>query len=181
MLLQLVLSSPDPDFGAGSARLPLSCGLRRNRESLFKARTPSQNLQVLLRDVLACEYGLTARSVQFYDEGEMKMNRKFLRDVCAETGVTRRAVQGYEKAGLVAPIGKNKYGYLLYDNAGVERVRTIRFFQKIGFSIKEIRNLIDAPSHDQKEALCIQRKKLEAHSREISELIPQIERYISEL
>ena len=142
---------------------------------------PSRNLQVLLRDVPAREYGLTARSVQFYGEGEMNMDGKFLRDVCAETGVTRRAVQGYEKAGLVTPIGKNKYGYLLYDAAGIERVRTIRFFQKIGFSLKEIQVLIDAPSHERKEVLCKQREKLEAHSREISELIQQIEQYLLEL
>lgn len=109
------------------------------------------------------------------------MNGKFLRDVCAETGVTRRAVQGYEKAGLVSPIGKNKYGYLLYDAAGIERVRTIRFFQRIGFSIKEIQTLIDAPSRERKEALYKQRKELEAHSREISELIQQIEQYLLEL
>ena len=109
------------------------------------------------------------------------MNNKFLSDVCAETGATRRAVQGYEKVGLVSAVGKNKYGYLLYDDAGVERIRTIRFFQKIGFSIKEIQMLIDAPPDRQKEALLIQAGKLEAHNQEICELIAKIEQYISKL
>ena len=37
-----------------------------------------------------------------------------LRQVCTGLKLSRRAVQGYEQAGLVAPSGKNKYGYLLY-------------------------------------------------------------------
>lgn len=33
-----------------------------------------------------------------------------LREVCNKTGVSRRAIQGYEKVGLVLSSGKNKYG-----------------------------------------------------------------------
>ena len=104
-----------------------------------------------------------------------------MNDVCAETGATRRAVQGYEKAGLVRAIGKNKYGYLLYDEAGTERIRTIRFFQKIGFSIKEIRLIIDAPGEQQKAVLRTQMEKLKAHREEVSGLIAKIEAYIAQL
>ena len=50
---------------------------------------------------------LTARGVQFSGEEEMKMQQK-LRQVCAELKISRRTIQGYEKAGLVAPSGKNK-------------------------------------------------------------------------
>ena len=81
------------------------------------------------------------------------MDRKLLRQVCADIGVSRRAVQGYEKAGLVSAVGKNKYGYLLYDTAGIERIRTIRFLQRIGFSLKEIRCMVDEPPVCQRRAL----------------------------
>ena len=109
------------------------------------------------------------------------MNEKTLHDACAETGATRRAVQGYEKAGLVCAARKNKYGYLLYDEAGTERIRTIRFFQKIGFSLKEIRSLIDAPADRQKAVLRAQMEKLRAHREEVSGLIGKIEAYIAKL
>ena len=33
-----------------------------------------------------------------------------LRELCDSLGVSRRAVQGYEKAGLVSPEGKNERG-----------------------------------------------------------------------
>ena len=39
---------------------------------------------------------------------------KKLNEVCRDTGVSRRAVQGYENAGLVRATAKNKYGHLLY-------------------------------------------------------------------
>lgn len=41
---------------------------------------------------------------------------KTLREVCAALQISRRTIQGYEKAGLVSPSGKNKYGYLQASN-----------------------------------------------------------------
>lgn len=38
-----------------------------------------------------------------------------LREICEALEVSRRAIQGYEKAGLVVATGRNKYGHLLYD------------------------------------------------------------------
>ena len=56
-----------------------------------------------------------------------------LREVCENVGVSRRAVQGYEQAGLVTPTGKNKRGYLLYSAEEQEKIRQIKFFQEMGF------------------------------------------------
>ena len=46
-----------------------------------------------------------------------------LRELCENVGVTRRAIQGYEKMGLVKANETNKYGHLLYGE--VELVATI--------------------------------------------------------
>lgn len=51
------------------------------------------------------------------------MKDKTLHEVCETFGVTRRAVQGYEKARLVAASGKNERGYLLYDKKCQERIQ----------------------------------------------------------
>lgn len=69
-----------------------------------------------------------------------------LREICETLGVSRRALQGYEKAGLVTATGRNKYGHLLYDNAAETRIAQIKFYQQLGFSIKEITVIIDAPN-----------------------------------
>lgn len=69
------------------------------------------------------------------------MEKKTLKEVCELVGVTRRAVQGYEDAGLVASTGRNKYGHLLYDESAVEKIKEIKLYQDFGFSIKEIQVL----------------------------------------
>lgn len=65
-----------------------------------------------------------------------------LKEVCKNLGVTRRAVQGYEKAGLVSSVGKNKYGYLLYDEAAIAKIRSIKMYQDFGFTINDIKVLM---------------------------------------
>ena len=107
--------------------------------------------------------------------------KKTLRQVCAELNVSRRIIQGYEKAGLVAPSGKNKYGHLLYEEAEVERIRLIRFYQQLGFPLKEISHLLNAPASVKKAALQRQAEKLEAEHSQLQELIQQVKSYIAAL
>lgn len=45
-----------------------------------------------------------------------------LREICETLEVSRRAIQGYENAGLVKATGRNKYGHLLYDDKAKERI-----------------------------------------------------------
>lgn len=53
-----------------------------------------------------------------------------LREICEALEVSRRAVQGYEKAGLVSATDQNKYGHLLYDEAAMLRIEQIKLFQR---------------------------------------------------
>lgn len=76
-----------------------------------------------------------------------------LREIHASYGISRRAVQGYEKANLVSASGKNEYGHLLYDTAAVNRIQKIKLYQDMGFSIKEIQTIIDGPTEILKDAL----------------------------
>ena len=66
-----------------------------------------------------------------------------LKEVCELLNVTRRIVQGYEKKELVHTDHKDKYGHLLYDEEMVKRIAIVRFYQKMGFELKEIVELID--------------------------------------
>jgi len=93
---------------------------------------------------------------------------KTLREICAGTGVSRRTIQGYEKAGLVSASGKNKYGHLLYDQAAEER---IRFYQQIGFPVREISGIIDASIPVKRKALKNRIKALKREQDELKRLI----------
>lgn len=104
-----------------------------------------------------------------------------LREICEILGVSRRALQGYEKAGLVASTGRNKYGHLLYDDDAILRIAQIKFYQQLGFSIKEITALIDAPNSVIKAALEQQVRKLRKDKAEIDELIEKANQMITRL
>lgn len=68
---------------------------------------------------------------------------KTLKEVCSLINVSRRVIQGYENKGLIHTDLKDKYGHLLYDNKAVERIICIRFYQKMGFELKEIAEFIN--------------------------------------
>ena len=104
-----------------------------------------------------------------------------LRQVCAELNISRRTIQGYEKEGLVSPSGKNKYGHLLYGEAERERIRLVRFYQQVGFPLKEIKALMEAPVPIRKAALERKEGELESECLRLRELIRQVKEYIAVL
>lgn len=99
------------------------------------------------------------------------MSTMTLREVCEVTRVSRRAIQGYEQAGLVAATARNERGHLLYDEMSRERIQRIKLFQDLGFSVKEIAGIIDAPKHRLKEELETKIRALEKKGEEIEVLI----------
>lgn len=76
-----------------------------------------------------------------------------LREVCDMVGVTRRTVQCYEQAGLVASTGRNKYGYLLYDEEAVTRIQDIKMYQHFGFALKDIKVLLSVSKEEYVELM----------------------------
>ncbi len=108
-------------------------------------------------------------------------NELTLREMCSKFDVKRRAVQGYESAGLLLPSGKNKYGHLLYDEEAQKRVERIKFYQDIGFRLRDINALIDAPPSLVKAALGRQIEHLHAERRQMQHLIEKAQAMIAEL
>lgn len=76
-----------------------------------------------------------------------------LSDVCKKYHFTRRVIQGYEKEGLVKSIGRNKYGYLMYDLKTVKRIAYIRYLQINGLTLKEISKCLEDNTHLSKVTL----------------------------
>lgn len=94
-------------------------------------------------------------------------NFKTLKELCTDLGVSRSAVQGYEKTKLVKATKKNMYGHLLYDEKIQKNIEQINFFQDIGLSIKEISSLLEAPKEILKSAI---KKRLKNLNLNISKL-----------
>lgn len=98
-------------------------------------------------------------------------NERTLREVCILLDISRRAIQGYEKVGLVRYTNKNKYGHLLYDEMMVNRIAFIQFLQQIGFTLKEITVFIDYPSKEITKILNQRIHYLENRKEEMDALI----------
>ena len=104
-----------------------------------------------------------------------------LKELCESVGVSRRSIQCYENAGLMMPTDKNKYGHLLYDINTMHRAKKIRFMQELGFKLKDIKEIIDAPKDVMKEALKRRVKELKEETARLVQIIKEATEYMETL
>lgn len=104
-----------------------------------------------------------------------------LREVCEMLKVSRRAIQGYEKIGLIKPTAKNKYGHLLYDEQTVNQIAGIQYCQKLGLELKEILSLTKGEQQDVCEKLEDHLAHLESKKEELDYLINKTDEIINSL
>lgn len=64
------------------------------------------------------------------------------------TGVTVRALRYYDAIGLAGPSGRTPGGYRAYGAGDVERLREVLAYRRLGFGLREIGELVDAPEAD---------------------------------
>ncbi|WP_148714615.1 MerR family transcriptional regulator [Chitinolyticbacter meiyuanensis] len=62
-------------------------------------------------------------------------------------GVQPETIRYYERIGLLAPPARTASGYRHYDAAAVQRLRFVRRGRELGFSIEEIRTLLQLADH----------------------------------
>ncbi len=101
-----------------------------------------------------------------------------LREIYESYGITRRMIQGYERQGLITPSGRNKYGHLWYDSASVRKICTIRLFQRAGFQLSEIEELLTLSPDLLKDRLHRQMHILE---REHTSIITDLNTYLTQM
>lgn len=64
------------------------------------------------------------------------------------TGVNRHTLRYYEKAGLLQEVERRGNNYRDYPEKAVERVGMVRQLKALGFSLREIREVLDALRSD---------------------------------
>ena len=74
-------------------------------------------------------------------------------EVSKLTGVSIRALQYYDKIGLLHPVEYTEAGYRLYDDTALERLQQILLFRELEFSLKEIQSILQSPDFDRDRAL----------------------------
>lgn len=74
-------------------------------------------------------------------------------EVSKLTGVSIRALQYYDKIGLLKPTEYTESGYRLYDDTALEMLQQILLFRELEFPLKEIRQILSRPDFDRNKAL----------------------------
>lgn len=92
-------------------------------------------------------------------------------EVSELTGVSIRALQHYDRIGLLKPSARSDAGYRLYGDADLARLQQILLFRELEFPLKEIRDIIDSPDFDRSRALEQQIRLLELRREHIDNLI----------
>ena len=89
------------------------------------------------------------------------------------TGVSRHTLRYYEKEGLLLEVGRRGNNYRDYSDKAVQRVGMVRQLKALGFSLKEIREVLDAlrsDSIDCDQGAALMAEKKAAVDRKITEL-----------
>ena len=76
-----------------------------------------------------------------------------VKEVSRLTGVSIRALQYYDRIGLLHPSGHTEAGYRLYGEADLETLQQILLFRELEFPLKDIRKIIRSPGFDRSKAL----------------------------
>ncbi len=74
-------------------------------------------------------------------------------EVSKLTGVSVRALQYYDRIGLLKPTEYTASGYRLYDDTALEMLQQILLFKELEFPLKEIKEILSRPDYDRSKAL----------------------------
>jgi MerR family transcriptional regulator, thiopeptide resistance regulator len=107
----------------------------------------------------------------------MKKVRTYqVKDVARISGVSVRALHHYGEIGLLVPVARSAAGYRVYDDDSLFRLQQIIINRELGYSLKEIRRLLDDPSFDAEQSLVAQREQLSRRARATAEMIKAVDR-----
>lgn len=64
------------------------------------------------------------------------------------TGISIRTLQYYDEIGLLKPSELTQSGYRLYNDEALQNLQQILFFKELGFTLKDIREILQKPDFD---------------------------------
>ena len=91
-------------------------------------------------------------------------------EVAETAGVNVETVRFYEREGLIKRPPRPENGYRKYPGSIIGRIRFIKRAQELGFTLREIRELITLQLADCAEARQLSRKKIEEIDAKVADL-----------
>lgn len=104
-----------------------------------------------------------------------------VKEVAELIGVSIRTLHHYDQIGLLTPKETTDSGYRLYSDENLEQLQQILFFKELDFSLKEIKEIINSPSFNRREALLLQKKMLIEKRNRVDKMIETIDKSIKHI
>jgi DNA-binding transcriptional MerR regulator len=107
----------------------------------------------------------------------MKKNGYLIREFAKLTRVTVRTLHYYDQIGLLKPSFERPNGYRVYTDADLLKLQQIVTLKFMGFSLDEIRRLLDSKGYEAVKSLKVQAEAVKdeiARLREASRAIEQV-------
>lgn len=100
-------------------------------------------------------------------------------EVATRTELSLRTIRHYEEAGLVVPSARSQGGFRLYTERDVERLMVVRRMKPLGFTLEQMRDLLDATdrldgaglSPDEREGLL---ERVRAYEQDATEQVAKL-------
>lgn len=68
-------------------------------------------------------------------------------EVADRTGLSLRTIRHYEEVGVAPPTARSQGGFRLYTDADITRLLVIKRMKPLGFTLEEMRDLLDILDH----------------------------------
>lgn len=100
---------------------------------------------------------------------------KSISQVARLTCISIRTLQYYDEIGLLKPSELTASGYRLYNDEALQTLQQILFFKELGFSLKEIKEILENPDFDRIAAFKKQKELFLLKRNRINRLIELLE------
>lgn len=104
-----------------------------------------------------------------------------IKEVADMVGVSVRTLRHYDQVSLLKPGSVTAAGYRIYSDLDLERLQQILFFKELGFSLIEIKEILDSPGYDRRQALHSQKKLLVAKKKRLEAIIELVEQTLDSI
>lgn len=121
---------------------------------------------------------LTLRYTLLYELREGKTMTMKVKEVADLVGISVRTLHHYDEIGLLTPEETTESGYRLYSDENLETLQQILFFKELSFPLKKIKEIINNPSFNRREALVLHRKMLLEKRSRLDKVIATIDKTI---
>lgn len=76
-----------------------------------------------------------------------------IKEVTKQTGISVRTMRYYDEINLLPPAGKTDGGHRLYGEQEIKKLQEIQFLKSLGFSLKEIKEMLSDKNWDWSQGL----------------------------